>query len=297
MVERNSGRALYGSPDDGAPAVDPAQRATRDPGRGSLGLGAATASAIARARVSRRTLFTVGGLSIIGIGAAPARASVATSAPAVRGYVPRAVLDRGLRADGSQVQTSPQYYVDEGPDVIALTVDDGPDSEYTPQVLALLRKYGILASFCMIGNQVADDPDMVSQVAADGHMICNHTWDHPDLTRLSADAVSDQIERTTEALGKVGITPTVFRAPYGNWNSTVFEACAAADLRPLDWSVDPMDWSMPGVDSIVDNIMANTKTGSIILEHDGGGDRSQTVAALSIVLPRLLDAGYSFTTV
>lgn len=202
-----------------------------------------------------------------------------------------------MRLDDADVQTSPQYYVDAGQNVIALTIDDGPDPTYTPQILALLREYGTLASFSMIGEQVPGNESLVTDVAVDGHMICNHTWDHADQTQLTADQVADQIERTNEALGTVGITPTVYRAPYGNWNDIVFQACADANLRPVDWSVDPVDWSNPGVDSIVDNIMANTKSGSIILEHDGGGDRSQTVAALKIVLPRLLDEGFYFTTV
>jgi peptidoglycan/xylan/chitin deacetylase (PgdA/CDA1 family) len=98
-------------------------------------------------------------------------------------------------------------------------------------------------------------------------------------------------------LADVGVHPTIFRAPYGAWSPTVFQACADANLRALDWSVDPEDWSRPGTSAIVSRIMKNTRTGSIILEHDGGGDRSQTVAALKIVLPQLLDAGYRFTGV
>jgi len=90
--------------------------------------------------------------------------------------------------------------------------------------------------------------------------------------------------------------PTMFRAPYGAWSPAVLQPCAQTGMTPLAWSVDPRDWSRPGVPSIVGNIMRNTRTGSIILEHDGGGNRSQTVAALKIVLPRLLAEGYRFTT-
>jgi peptidoglycan/xylan/chitin deacetylase (PgdA/CDA1 family) len=87
----------------------------------------------------------------------------------------------------------------------------------------------------------------------------------------------------------------MFRAPYGAWSRTLLEYCASEKLTPLDWSVDPKDWTRPGVSKIVKTIMGTTKTGSIILEHDGGGDRSQTVAALQIVIPRLIDEGYRFT--
>ena len=88
----------------------------------------------------------------------------------------------------------------------------------------------------------------------------------------------------------------MFRAPYGAWSPDVLAQCRQLGLTPLDWSVDPRDWSRPGVSAIVANIMRNTRTGSIILEHDGGGNRSQTVAALTYVLPRLLAQGFRFGT-
>jgi peptidoglycan/xylan/chitin deacetylase (PgdA/CDA1 family) len=203
----------------------------------------------------------------------------------------------GGGSNPSQVQTQPQYYVQAGPKMIALTLDDGPSNVYTPQILALLDKYQIKATFCMIGGQVATNPSLVREVADAGHVIVNHTWNHADQSKLSLSAIRDQISRTNDALAAVGVTPSVFRAPYGAWSSNVFQACADARLRPLDWSVDPHDWARPGTSAIVSNIMKNTRTGSIILEHDGGGDRSQTVAALKIVLPQLLEAGYRFTRV
>ena len=138
---------------------------------------------------------------------------------------------------------------------------------------------------------------MAREVAAAGHMIANHTWSHVNLTVLPPVAIADQINRATSAIHTVtGRVPTLFRAPYGAWSPVVLKHCAQAGMTPLDWSVDPRDWTRPGVTSIVANIMRNTRTGSIILEHDGGGNRSQTVAALKIVLPRLLAAGYRFTT-
>ena len=153
------------------------------------------------------------------------------------------------------------------------------------------------ATFSMIGLEVDAHPGMAREVAAAGHMIANHTWSHVDLAVLPPVTVADQINRATDAIHTVtGRVPTLFRAPYGAWSPVVLQRCAQAGMTPLDWSVDPRDWSRPGVASIVDNIMRNTKTGSIILEHDGGGNRSQTVAALKIVLPRLLAAGYRFTT-
>jgi len=189
------------------------------------------------------------------------------------------------------------FYLDDGPKAIALTIDDGPDPVYTPQVLALLARYRVTATFSMIGESVADDPALAREVASAGHQIVNHTWTHADLTRLTPGAVSTQITRANDMIASAtGRRPAMFRAPYGAWSPAVLERCQQLKLAPLDWSVDPRDWARPGVRSIVSTIMRTTRSGSIILEHDGGGDRSQTVAALTIALPRLLDAGYRFRT-
>jgi peptidoglycan-N-acetylglucosamine deacetylase len=189
------------------------------------------------------------------------------------------------------------YYVDDGRKRIALTIDDGPSPVYTPQILRLLDKYQVTATFSMIGRQVDAYPAMAREVAAAGHKIANHTWSHIDLAVQPAVVIADQMNRATGAIHQAtGRVPTLFRAPYGYWSPAVLQHCAQAGMTPLDWSVDPRDWSRPGVASIVGNIMRNTRTGSIILEHDGGGNRSETVAALKIVLPRLLAAGYRFRT-
>ncbi len=187
------------------------------------------------------------------------------------------------------------FQVDDGYKGIALTIDDGPSSVYTPQVLRLLEKYRVTATFSMIGIEVDTHPGVAREVAAAGHVIANHTWTHPDLAELPPLTIADQMNRATGAIHRVtGRVPTLFRAPYGAWSPAVLQQCARTRMTPLDWSVDPRDWSRPGVASIVGNIMRNTRTGSIILEHDGGGDRSETIAALKIVLPRLLAAGYHF---
>ncbi len=191
----------------------------------------------------------------------------------------------------------PMYTVADGPKVVALTIDDGPSPVYTPQIVKILRRYGVIASFSMIGQNAAAFPGVARQVAAAGHMIVNHTWNHYNLGSMPAAAVQDEISRATDAIhAATGERPGMFRAPYGVWPPAVFSCCARAGLTPLAWSVDPRDWSRPGVPAIVRDIVSDTRTGSIILEHDGGGNRSQTVAALKIWLPRLLDAGYQFTT-
>jgi peptidoglycan-N-acetylglucosamine deacetylase len=192
----------------------------------------------------------------------------------------------------------PVYYVDDGPMTIALTIDDGPSPIYTPQILQILEKYHVTASFSMVGENVTYYPGVARDVADAGHVIVNHTWDHANLATLTKSQTRAEIANASDAIHQaVGRVPTIFRAPYGAWSRTTLQYCASERLMPLDWSVDPRDWARPGVSKIVSNIMKNTATGSIILEHDGGGDRSETVAALKIAIPRLLDEGYHFKAV
>jgi peptidoglycan-N-acetylglucosamine deacetylase len=280
--------------------------------------------------VTRRVLLTAGGLTLLGICVAnPVRHATATARPTrlaqaakppaeppagphqARAHQARAHPTRAhpvqteppapeiapVRHGTGGTAEAPVFTIDDGSHAIALTIDDGPSPVYTPQVLALLARYRVTATFSMIGIEVQAHPGVAREVAAAGHLVANHTWSHPDMARLPPAVVTEQMSRATEVIhAATGRTPDLFRAPYGAWSPFVLAQCARAGMTPLDWSVDPRDWSRPGVASIVANIMRNTRTGSIILEHDGGGDRSQTVAALKIVIPRLLAAGYHFHT-
>ena len=191
----------------------------------------------------------------------------------------------------------PLYYIHDASKAIALTIDDGPDPVYTPQVLRVLHQYRVTATFSMIGLNVAAYPLLARAVAEEGHHIANHTWTHSDLARMPVHRVHTELTRTSQAIhSATGAHPQLFRAPYGAWSAAVIRQCERMRMVPLDWSVDPRDWARPGVRSIVRNIMHNTQPGSIILEHDGGGNRSETVEALRIVLPRLLHQGYHFQT-
>ena len=288
----------------------------------------------ASAGVARRVLLTAGGLTLLGIYSAaredPAPAAARTGgAHHSRVWMDNAFTDRavgGPRATASPARTraaerhparrrparprladarraggqdyyEPMRYIDDGRRAIALTIDDGPSPVYTPQVLRLLERYRVTATFSMIGIEASTYPGVAREVAAAGHLIANHTWTHLDLAYLAPAVVADQMDRATGAIhAATGRVPDLFRAPYGAWSPYVLQRCAQTRMVPLGWSVDPRDWSRPGASSIITNIMRNTRTGSIILEHDGGGNRSQTVAALTYVIPRLLAAGYHFRT-
>ena len=282
-----------------------------------------SAPRLSRAAMTRRVLLTVGGLVLLGECAASQGAGTSLAKPRGPQVVPptlsgregaglpqaaadakaRAMAARrpkaGATAGGPETiapaNGQPLYHLTDGPKVIALTIDDGPSPVYTPQILRLLHTYGVTASFSMVGRSVAAYPALAREVAAAGHVIVNHTWTHANLTVLAPLAVADEMNRASGIIAKAtGTRPAMFRAPYGAWSPTVLARCRQMRLMPLDWSVDPRDWARPGVSAIAANIMRNTRTGSIILEHDGGGNRAQTVAALTYVLPRLLDQGYRF---
>jgi peptidoglycan/xylan/chitin deacetylase (PgdA/CDA1 family) len=181
---------------------------------------------------------------------------------------------------------------------IALTFDDGPNPPYTSQVLAILQQYHVPATFFLIGSEAASYPALVSQEAQQGFVVGDHTWTHPDLTKLPPDQVRSELQRTAQEIRSItGVAPIVFRPPGGNFNSQVQAIAASLGLSTILWNVDPKDWSRPGTSVIIQRVLDATHNGSIILMHDGGGDRSQTVAALPTIITTLEQRGYQFVTI
>jgi peptidoglycan/xylan/chitin deacetylase (PgdA/CDA1 family) len=174
---------------------------------------------------------------------------------------------------------------------VALTFDDGPDPRWTPAVLALLRQYRVRATFCLVGVHVTAHPELVRRIAADGHALCDHTWDHDERLRTrSPAAIRADLARTYDVIVRAsgGLAPAYFRAPGGKWSPGVVAAARRLGLRPLGWSVDPRDWTRPPAASIVRTVLAGTRAGGpVVLMHDGYGDRSATLAALRVILPAL----------
>src|SRR5450755_2532784 len=181
---------------------------------------------------------------------------------------------------------------------IALTFDDGPHPIYTLQVLHILQEYGVKATFFCIGRQVLPYASIVAQVSRAGNVIADHTWDHFDMTRLSIAGMQWELNRTANAITlATGVRPVLFRPPYGYINTTVKDVSTRLGLPPIMWNVDPSDWRLPGTDAIVQRVLANTGNGSVILMHDGGGNRSQTVQALPQIIAGLQQRGFRFVTV
>ncbi len=181
---------------------------------------------------------------------------------------------------------------------IALTFDDGPNPSYTSQILALLQKFGVKATFFDIGYLVKDYPALVLQEYRAGHIVGEHSWSHPDLTHLSVSNVRAQLSVASDAIqSAIGRRPTFFRPPYGAVNSTVMQQAKALNLSVIVWNDDPQDWSMPGVKVIIQRAIGQAHNGTIILMHDGGGNRSQTIAALPTIISTLQERGFHFVTI
>ncbi|MGW5556358.1 polysaccharide deacetylase family protein [Micromonospora sp. NPDC003944] len=173
---------------------------------------------------------------------------------------------------------------------LALTFDDGPDPRYTPEVLAILREYDVRATFCVVGENAQNHPDLLQSIVNDGHTLCNHSWHHDvGLGARSADAIRSDLLRTNAAIrAAVPNAPIVwYRQPGGAWTYPVVSVARQLGMTPLHWSVDPSDWELPGATRITATVVSQAKPGSVVLLHDAGGDRQGTVEALRRMLPDL----------
>ncbi len=181
--------------------------------------------------------------------------------------------------------------------VIALTFDDGP-GPFTPQVLSVLERYQVPATFFEIGEEVARYPQYSKMVVAAGFPVEDHTWSHPDLTTLPASGVDSQVDMTQAEIRNVtGTTPQCVRPPYDAWNAGVLSQIASRGLTTMSYSIDPRDWTLPGAQAIADRVVGAAFPGAVVDMHDAGGDRSQTVAALPQIITRLRAMGYSFVSI
>lgn len=179
---------------------------------------------------------------------------------------------------------------------LALTFDDGPSPQYTPAYLEVLREHGVRATFFMVGRQVKSSPELAAMIAADGHDIGNHTFDHPNLRRVSNDTIQQQIQSTNELLEQAtGQQVRYFRPPGGNTNQNVTAVAAGKGLDVIMWNIDPRDWERSKTpDQIVTHILNNLQPGGIVVMHEG---KPQTLAALPVLINKLREQGWELVTV
>jgi len=173
---------------------------------------------------------------------------------------------------------------------VALTFDDGPHPRYTPQTLALLRRHRVKATFCLVGVNVRAYPHLVRAIVAEGHTLCNHSWNHDlRLGSRSTATIRANLVRTSNAIraAATGARVAYYRQPGGRWTSRVVAIARGLGMTSLHWKVDPQDWRKPGAARIAARVTAGTAAGAIVLLHDAGGDRRGTVSALNSILPNL----------
>lgn len=193
-----------------------------------------------------------------------------------------------------------------GDKVIALTFDDGPWEEYTEQILDILKENGAKATFFTVGNRIAGaGVDHVKRAVAEGHQVCTHSYDHADgsgqgvnLGFMTPEEQIAEIEKGYAAIEEATGTKasTVIRTPGGNFGTEVIRNLKPYITAEIGWNIDTTDWKRPGADSIAEQ-MKSAWPGAILLMHDGGGNRSQTVEALRQALPYLKEKGYRFITI
>jgi peptidoglycan-N-acetylglucosamine deacetylase len=185
---------------------------------------------------------------------------------------------------------------------IALAFDDGPwNDPPTIDFVNLLARYHAPATFFEIGDQIStyDRTGAIErQMLADGDMIGDHTWTHPDMVGLSPAAQTSQLELTASAIRRAtGFEPCLWRPPYGDISGQLDSLARSLGFLTIYWDIDPRDWSLPGVAEIESNVIDNAHNGAIVEMHFGGGPRQETLAALPDIITTLRDRGYTFVTV
>jgi peptidoglycan-N-acetylglucosamine deacetylase len=180
--------------------------------------------------------------------------------------------------------------------VVALTIDDGPHSRVTPEILAVLKEKQVRATFFVLGVNVEKSPGILAQEVAAGHEIGTHTYSHPSLSKLSPQKILEEFDKADNVILPIAPKPTLFRPPGGLYNSQVLEAAHQRGYTVILWSIDPRDWNCPPSEKIVDYVFSEVKPGSIVLLHDGQYPLP-TPKALSAIIDGLRERGYDFVTV
>ena len=182
-----------------------------------------------------------------------------------------------------------------GSKVIALTFDDGPWRSSTDRMVAALKKADVTATFFMLGAQVNGQRALAKKVVQAGNLVGVHSWNHPIMVRRSDKTNKADLKRCKATIkSATGITPLWFRPPYGSTNAALKRVAKSVGLRQVIWDVDTLDWKFRTVGSVTSRALAGARNGAVVLMHDGGGNRSATVAAVPRIIAALRKKGYDF---
>ncbi|MDP5274393.1 polysaccharide deacetylase family protein [Chengkuizengella axinellae] len=193
------------------------------------------------------------------------------------------------------------YFGTDSKNEIVLTFDDGPDEKFTPQILDVLKKHNVKATFFLLGKQAEKHPQIVKRIQKEGHNIGNHTYKHSNLHIKGNKKFQEEILKTSQVLKQiVGYEPRLFRAPLGKLNGNLVESLGELNYFVVGWSVDSHDWTTKSVYQITTNVVSSIHPGAIILMHGGdygGVDLSYSIKALDQIIPQLKEKGMNFVTV
>ncbi|MDY6803550.1 MAG: polysaccharide deacetylase family protein [Cyanobacteriota bacterium] len=180
---------------------------------------------------------------------------------------------------------------------IALTFDDGPWPKTTEKILDILKENEIKATFFVVGQHLKDRPELAPKIVDGGHVLANHTWNHPTY-KMGKEQVQSEVGRTAELIYELtGMTTTLFRPPGGVLNNGLADFVKNRKHVVVMWSADSVDWHYMSASEITNNVVRRASNGGIVLLHDGGGPRMHVVKALPQMIERLRKQGYKFVTV
>lgn len=206
-------------------------------------------------------------------------------------------VDKGVVEEPQDLVVESRTPRPAGSKVIALTFDDGP-SQYSGQILDILKSKGVKATFFDVGTSAAAYPNLEQRMLNEGHQVASHSNTHAYLPDLDANALCSELQEGFNNIKAAsGVETTVMRAPYGSFGVDQWKQAAGIVSMNVLWDIDTLDWKMPGAQAIHDTVLNNAHNGAIVLMHDGGGDRSQDVQALPGIIDDLKKQGYTFVTI
>jgi peptidoglycan/xylan/chitin deacetylase (PgdA/CDA1 family) len=184
------------------------------------------------------------------------------------------------------------------PGTVALTFDDGPNPTFTPQILAILKKYNVKATFFVVGMNAKKYPDLIKQIHDQGHVVASHSETHAMLTKISEKQLENEIAMPSQIVdGIIGIKPKCLRYPYGASNAHVRSEIRSYGMKPTPMGFNSFDYERPGTEKIINWALKNSYSKQVLLMHDGFAKREQTVAALPAIIEGIQKKGLGFSTI